>query len=480
VATHLEQEADQPDEIAGVLSLHHSAAGAYEAAWRYSRIAAQLAENAYAFVEAAGLYARAVDAGTKLPDLDKLEIGRVQELLGDAWRRAGEYRKALDAYVRAKELVAGHRLLEASLLLKFARMEETLGQYSEALLWVERVRGALEGLRGVEVDRIGATANVWQATLLQSQGNTAEAMKLAEKAAQQGEELDDPVVTAQAYLVLGWGYGVLGKEGGEAMMLKSLEADQRSGNRQRQAQTLGNLGSICYWDGRFDDAMSYFERAREEFIKIGSIAQATIPALGIGEILSDRGEYAEAELVLQQTLPILKASEYRYFVGYCVWMLGRVSLRANRIDEALTRFAEARTILEAVGAKDEVLDIDARLAECHLFRSQPDEALALADSILAQEDSSGAIARLSPYLHRIRAHAMLLQADPFGARDALESSVAIARERKDRFETALTLNAMVELDRLEGVEPPQDLVDESRAAIAALKIRALPAVPAIA
>jgi hypothetical protein len=39
---------------------------------------------------------------------------------------------------------------------------------------------------------------------------------------------------------------------------------------------------------------------------------------------------------------------------------------------------------------------------------------------------------------------------------------------------------MVELDRLEGVEPPQELVDESRAAIAALKIRALPAVPAIA
>ncbi len=183
--------------------------------------------------------------------------------------------------------------------------------------------------------------------------------------------------------------------------------------------------------------------------------------------------------MLQQTLPILKSSGYRYFVGDCIWMLGRVSLRANRIDEASARFGEARAILEAVGAKDEVLDIDARLAECHLFRAQPDEALALADAILAQEDTSGAIARLTPYLHRIRAHALLLQADPFGARDALDASLAIARERKDRFEIALTLNALVELDRLEGVEPPPDLVDESRAAIAALKIRALPAVPAI-
>ncbi len=218
------------------LSLHHAAAGAHEPAWRYSRIAAQRAENAYAFVEAAGLYSRAVEAGSKLPQIDRLEVGRAQEALGDAWRRAGEYQKALDAYIRAKEIVTGERLLEASLLLKFARMEETLGQYSEALRWVERVREALDGLQGIEVDRLNATANVWQATLLQAQGNTAEAMTWAELAAKQGEELDDPVVTAHAYLVLGWGYGVLGKEGAEAMMLKSLEADQRSGNRPRQAR----------------------------------------------------------------------------------------------------------------------------------------------------------------------------------------------------------------------------------------------------
>jgi hypothetical protein len=74
---------------------------------------------------------------------------------------------------------------------------------------------------------------------------------------------------------------------------------------------------------------------------------------------------------------------------------------------------------------------------------------------------------------------MLMQADPFGAREAFEASLAVARERKERFEVALTLNALIELDRLEGVEPPQEVVDESRAAIANLKIRALPAAPVI-
>jgi hypothetical protein len=160
-------------------------------------------------------------------------------------------------------------------------------------------------------------------------------------------------------------------------------------------------------------------------------------------------------------------------------MLGRVSLRGNKVAEALTRFAEARALLTDVGAEHEVLDIDARVAECHLLKSEPDAALALADEILAKPDSSGAIARLTPLLNRIRGYAMLMQADPFGAREALEASLAVARERKDRFEVALTLNALIELDRLEGVEPAQEVVDESRAAIADLKIRALPAAPVI-
>jgi len=106
-------------------------------------------------------------------------------------------------------------------------------------------------------------------------------------------------------------------------------------------------------------------------------------------------------------------------------------------------------------------------------------ALALAEEILAREDASGAVARLTPCLNRVRGYAMLLQADPFGAREAFEASLAVARERNERFEVALTLNALIELDRLEGVEPPQDVVDESRAVIAKLKIRALPATPTI-
>jgi tetratricopeptide (TPR) repeat protein len=247
----------------------------------------------------------------------------------------------------------------------------------------------------------------------------------------------------------------------------------------RQAKVLNNLGGTCYWEGRWDDAMSYYERGREESMKVGNRFSAALTSLNIAEILSDRGELPEAESTLQSTLPVWRSSEYRYCHGACIWMLGRASLRANKLDEALERFAEAKALLTEVGAEYEIADIDVRIAETHLLRNEPDAALALADEILARADPSGAVARLTPCLNRVRGYAMLMQADPFGAREAFEASLAVARERNERFETVLTLNALIELDRLEGVEPPQEVVDETRAAIAKLKIRALPAAPTI-
>ena len=89
---------DFPEEAAGILSLHYFTAGEYRPAWRYARVAAERAEAAYAHVEAAGMYARALDAGRQLPELDKVEMAGVHQALGDVWYRASEFRKAADAY----------------------------------------------------------------------------------------------------------------------------------------------------------------------------------------------------------------------------------------------------------------------------------------------------------------------------------------------------------------------------------------------
>ena len=479
VAAHVAEETDDPDDVAGILSLHHHVAGEFEPARRFATVAAKRAEDVYAYVEAAGFYARALDAARNLPAIAPAELSSLHQALADAWYRAGEYRKASDAYAEARKLVAGDRLAEAGLLLKHSWVEEKLGNYPEALRWTERARETLEGQSGLEADRLMASASAWYATVLQAQGKSADAFRWAEQAAREAEAVDDPEQLGNAYAVMGWAHGALGKEGAEPLMRKALDAFARSGNRVRHALILSNVGGVCYWEGRWDDAMRYYERGREESIRLGNAGNAAIANMNIAEILTDRGEHAESEATLQKALPVWKSSEYRYFQGACHWMLGRVSLRANRLDEALARFELARSLLTEVGAEHEVQDIDARVAECKLLKGDPEGALAMVADVLGRAGASEAIERLAPHLHRVRGYAMLVGGDPFGAREAFDTSLDVARARNDRFEVALTLNALIELDRLEGVDAPQDVVDESRAILAALKVRALPPVPAI-
>ncbi len=40
-------------------------------------------------------------------------------------------------------------------------------------------------------------------------------------------------------------------------MQRSLEAFQRAGNLAGQAAALANLGVVCQWEGRWDEALSY-------------------------------------------------------------------------------------------------------------------------------------------------------------------------------------------------------------------------------
>ncbi len=66
-------------------------------------------------------------------------------------------------------------------------------------------------------------------------------------------------------------------------------------------------------------------------MKIGSSVDAAVAKINIAEILTDRGEWAEAEALLLQTLPLWKAAQYHYFLGACFTQLGRVSLRLGRL-----------------------------------------------------------------------------------------------------------------------------------------------------
>src|SRR4030095_9525343 len=112
-------------------------------------------------------------------------------------------------------------------------------------------------------------AGGWYAIVLGSEGRMNDALEWAERIVAEAEAADDPEALGDGYFVIGWAYGELGKEGGLDFMQRSLEAYKRSGNRARQADVLSTLGVLCQWVGQWDEALSYYERGRNEALKIG-------------------------------------------------------------------------------------------------------------------------------------------------------------------------------------------------------------------
>ena len=477
VAVRLEDEMDYPEEAAGILSLHYFEAGDHPRAWRYGSLAGLRAEAAYSYVEAARLYTRALEAGRQIPDLDKGELAEVQMLLGSAWNRAGEFQRASEIFTATRPLLSSDPLAEAGLLMKLSQLEEKLGNYTGALRYVDQARAALQGLASEDAARTAARAAAWSATVLQAEGRTDDALSWAERALGEAEAVDDAEALGEAYFVKGWAYGELAKEGALPLMERSLEAYRRSGNLVRQAGVLMSLGVVCQWQGRWDEALSYYEKGRDESVKIGDTVGAALARINVAEILTDRGEWAEAESLLLETLPLWKASQYHYYLAACLSLLGRVSLRRGRPEEALARLEDAKANFIHVGAEQEVPAVDARIAECRVALGNVDAALEMVNGLLGRASSSNGVTRVVSLLTRVQGHALMQQGDLWGARDALEASLAAARERNDLFESTLTTLSLIELDRLEGVEPSHEMVTENRYMIANLKIRAVPPVP---
>ena len=108
---------------------------------------------------------------------------------------------------------------------------------------------------------------------------------------------------------------------------------------------------------------------------------------------------------------------------------GRVLLCQGRVDEALRHLEEAKSNFLAVGAEEVVPAVDARIAECRVASGNTDAALELARGMLGRASESNGVAKVASLLERVQAHALLKQGDLWAARDALDASLAAAKER---------------------------------------------------
>ncbi|MEZ0233840.1 MAG: tetratricopeptide repeat protein, partial [Actinomycetota bacterium] len=477
VGERLEREVEDTDEAAGLLSLHFTRAGRFEKAWPYARAAAKKSQERFANEEAAQLYQRAIDAGRRLPDVSPIELARVQASMSEALLRAGQIRKAAAANRAARRLSKDDQLMQAHLLFERSRIEERLGRYSQSLGWATKARRLLESLDGPEAATEMAQLTTWYAMVLQAEGRSRAAIEWSERAIAHAQAIDDRKALGLAYSVLDWAKSTLGESTGGRYWRLALEIAEETGDLERQAHVLNSLGYSAFYDGQWDEAMDFYERARVLFDTIGDLVTSEAVAGNVAEILAERGRFEEAEAILRDSLRVWRASEYRYFLAACLSDLGRIAARTRRFDEALEMLDEALAMFRDVGAEEEVVDVVARTAECRVLMGDSSTALALADEAHTRMQGTEAAALAGALLDRIRGYALLQLGDAGEARLAIDRSLAEARAQGLDHEVAYALDALIRLSDVERAPPPEGATEERDAILSKLGIPLVVKIP---
>ncbi len=435
--------AGRAESEAELLSLHYFHAQRYDDAWKYSRIAADRAIAKYANVEAATLLERAIGAARRGADVAAADLAELWDRLGDVSERAGVYDRALRAYRNARRLIGTDHVAISKVLLKEAWIAERTGRYSEAVRAVRRGFKALADDHSIESERSRARLQAWYGTIRQAQGRSREAVDACLAAI--ASSAADPESEAQARFTLDWAYFALGQSELAVHSERALALYTELEDLNGQSVVLNNLGALAYFDGRWDEAVDLYERGRLLRERTGNTVDAALGQLNIGEVLIDQGRLDDAAVLVTAADRVFRAAEYRGGSAVAQSYLARIAAGRRDFDDAFARYRRAHAEFSAIGAAADAIDIEMRIAECHLLAGDPDAALAAAGETLRHDRASGGGIDLAPLL-RIRAEALLACDDIEGARQAITGSLDEAREREVSFDIARSLDVLARID----------------------------------
>ncbi len=446
---------DQPE----LLSFHYLHAQRHEEAWSYSLIAAERAKTAYANVEVAEFYERALLAGRRLPELDRAEVAAVHESLGDARNSTGDYQGAAAAYRTARRIVDRDTVGAARLSLKLAQVQGWLESYSNALRWITRGLRLLEGEVGPAALRQRAELLSWYGRFCQEEGHHARAIAWCTRAVEDAEAAGDKEVLAESLRTIDWARLELGQLDEPVNLERALTLFEETDNLTGQGSTLNGLGIVAYFRGEWDRAAELYERSRIIDRRTGNAVNDAFMVFNIGEIYLDQGRLDLADEQMQAVSRTWRAAGYRSGVAAVKGKQARVATGRGRFEEALRLFAEATDEFRAIGSHAEAFEEQARTAECLAASGDHAAALATADEALAVARGLGGVPPQIPLLQRVRGAALARFGRADDARSAFEAGMAAARKRHSACEAALTQLAMADT----GILPAGVDADDLRA-----------------
>lgn len=457
--------AASPDRTAGraeLLSVHYSEAHRWPEAWNFSKQAGEHAKEIYANLEAATFYRRALAASRNVADLTPAAVADVSEALGDVLEQAGLFEESVAAFRQATRLVRDDPIRSADLLLKRARARARTGAYTTAYRELSIGRRLVAGIGSTPA--LGATArlNALNAQIRQLQEHPRTALRLAAQAMAEAEASGEREALARSYQVLDAAYNMLGQPANAVYSEHALAIYEELGDLPGTAIVTNNLGGQAYFEGRWGDAVDFYARALDAFVRAGNEAEAATCGANIGEVLVSQGRFPEAKEVLVPSVRVLRAHGLVDAAIFAEIQLARLRLLEGD-DGAIDRLRELRAEAIRTGQMQSAIEAAILVAHGLVLKGRPQDAL---DTLAETERGSGGEAELyASTLARTRGHALAALGRTDEARNAVAAGLALAREQGLAFEVAQLLLIEAQLTehapaRDQVLEEAQDIFEE--------------------
>jgi class 3 adenylate cyclase/tetratricopeptide (TPR) repeat protein len=434
VGEALERAAEDPDDIASLLSQHFSIARVHDKAWHYSVLSGDDAARQRATAEAAASFERAMLSARHLRS-GSAEIARVAESLGDAYFLLARFADAGKSFEtarrRADDLVAEIRLTR-----KLGSVAERTGDTTRAIRWYRKATRLAESTAPTtDILAAGAEAALAEAGIKHRSGDQTECYRLASEARRQARIAGDRGVEALALERMHLALTYLRRDNADDVGHQALEIYRELDDNSGTLRTLINLGIGAYFGDDWTTASTYYLEATEAGRAASSIVLAETAALNSAEILSDQGHWDRANELFEAARRNWEAVGYPVGVAAATLFLAVGQTRAGLLGAARHSLDDARVRLEALGIAELIEDLRSRELEW-ILRSGTDPVPG-ARALLAE---LGADHPLAARIHRTLGLGLILSGDTDGARDAL--IVSLERAGAGTYEAALTSHAL--------------------------------------
>jgi class 3 adenylate cyclase/tetratricopeptide (TPR) repeat protein len=432
-----------PEDAADLLAMHYSLGGDHQSTWRFARIAGDAALGRYANVAAASNFERAIEAARRIPQIEPHDLADVWRKLGDARVNVGLIDQSLDAYRRGTRLLKDAPIDAAAIHRLAARARERAGSFSAALREVSAGRRVIAGDPSTEAAQALLRLEATRAYIRQAQYRPGEAMRVAQAVLEDARKVGDAQAEAQALQVLHWAHLVLGLPGGTHFGEEALRIFAERGDLPREGDVTNNLGGEAYFSGRWDDALRYYEQARDAAQRTGDVVGAAISASNIGEVLANQCRDAEAEPVLADSARIQRASGFIEGASFSEVHLARVISRQGDHSGALDLLERAIDDFEQLGLDRSALEARVYLAAATLRRGDAESALRMVALLERDADDDPQVRAM---LGQIRSEALAAIGRVGEAVLAGHTEAAAAQEAGLGYEWALLVLMTAALD----------------------------------